>query len=94
MVRARLRSLEKRLVTERAESQVGVLVNTLVLRWDMAVLEGKPTPDPIEFIRELIFAGFYLRTNSAAIQYLEKCRHDRKVPDERRLVQILLPWCR
>ena len=79
---------------ERAEVQVGALVGRLAQRWDWYGNEGWPLPDSMEFIDQLFDAGFYLRSNLKAISYLEECKRDGKVPEERRLCQILLPWYR
>ncbi len=94
MVRARLRALERMLVLERAEVQVEALVSRLVQRWYWFTLEGWPLPDSMEFIDQLFDAGFYLRANLKAISYLEECKREGKVPEERRLCRILLPWYR
>ncbi len=94
MVNSRLRSLERKLVLERAEVQVEALVIQLVQKWEWYAYEARPLPDPMEFIDQLFDAGFYLRSNLKAISYLEECKRDGKVPEERRLCQILLPWYR
>ena len=82
------------LVLERAEFQVEALVSQLVQKWDWYNYEAWPLPDSMEFINQLFDAGFYLRSNLKAMSYLEECKRDRKVPEERRLCQILLPWYR
>ena len=79
---------------ERAEVQVETLVSRLVQKWDWYAYEGWPLPDSMEFIDQLFDAGFYLRSNLKAISYLEECKREGKVPEERRLCQILLPWYR
>jgi len=93
-VRSRLRSLERKLVLERAEVQVEALVGQLVQKWEWYVNEGWPHPDPMDFIHQLFDAGFYLRSNVKAISYLEKCKWEDEIPEQRRLCQILLPWYR
>ena len=78
---------------ERAEVQVGLLVEQFVRRWDYAVYQGWQTPDSMEFIEQLLDAGFYLlNTNMRTISYIEECRREGKIPEQRRLLQILLPW--
>ena len=94
MVNSRLRSLERKLVLERAEIQVAALVSQLVQKWDWYANEGRPLPDSMEFINQLFNAGFYLKSNLKAISYLEECQRDENVPEERRLCRILLPWYR
>ncbi len=87
MVNLGLRSLERKLVLERAEVQVEALVSQLVQKWDGYA-------DSMEFIDQIVDAGFYLRSTVKAISYLEECKQEGKVPEERRLCQILLPWYR
>lgn len=94
MVRARLRALERMLVLERAEVQVEALVSRLVQRWSWYAYECWPLPDSMEFIDQLFDAGFYLRANLKVISYLEECKREEKIPEERRMCQILLPWYR
>jgi len=93
-VRSRLRSLERKLVLERAEVQVEGLVSQLVQKWDWYAYKEWPLPDSMEFIDQLFDAGFYFRANLKAVSYLEECKRNGKVPEERRLCQILLPWYR
>lgn len=94
MIGARLRSLEGRLVFERAEEEVECQVEQLLLEWDVAQSLGTPLPEPFEFVKRLIDAGFYLRTNIKAVNYLSGCKAEGKLPERRRLLQILLPWYR
>ena len=93
MVKSRLRNLERKLVMERAELQIDLLVEQLVRRWDYAVYQGWSTPDSMEFIEQLLDAGFYLlNANMSTIRYIEECRREDKIPEQKRLLQILLPW--
>ena len=61
---------------------------------DIRLYEGWPLSDSMEFIDQLFDAGFYLRANLKAISYLEECKREGKIPEERRLCRILLPWYR
>ena len=45
VVRSNLRTLERKLVFERAEQRVSFLVEQLVQKWDWAAYQGKATPD-------------------------------------------------
>ena len=92
MVNSRLRSLERKLVLERAEVLLEGRVHNLALEWDAAKYFGRSPPEPMDFILDIINQGFFLRSNIKALSYLEECKREGKVPEERRLSQILLPW--
>lgn len=94
MVRARLRALERKLVLERAEVCLEGMVNNLVIQWNIAKQMGWPLTEPIDFIRNTIEQGFFFRRNLKALSYLEECKRENTLPDQRRLIQILLPWYR
>ena len=94
MVRSRLRTLERKLVIERAEQRISFLVEQLVKEWDWAAYQGKPSPDPFDFIGQVIDEGFYLPTFSKAVRYLDDCSDESKVPDTKAIFQRLLPWSR
>jgi len=66
------RSLERKLVLERAEVQVEALVSRLVQKWRWYAYEGWPFPDSMELIDKLLDAGFYLRANLQAVSNLEE----------------------
>ena len=87
-----LRSLEKRLVVERTELAVVPLVHDLLSRWEDAVTDNRPAPDVLDFVVRLIESGFCLTTGSKAITYLDRCRWTNSLPEEGRLLQILMPW--
>ncbi len=92
MVRARLRSLERKLVLERADQGVRILVGDLVSKWYWAVEEGKPIPDPHDFIGRVIDDGFFLPTLASVMSYLEDCGCQGIIPEEKSLFRQLLPW--
>ena len=94
MAGARLRSLERRLVLERAEEEVECQVDQLLLEWDVALYLERPLPQPFEFINRIMDAGFYLPTRIKAVHYISECKQEGKVPERRELLQILLPWLR
>ena len=94
MVRSKLRSLERKLVLERAEQRVGFHVDRLVQDWDLAAAQEKPRPDPLEFIKDLLNEGIYLPTYPRALNYLDECRREERLPEARRLMQILVAWYR
>ena len=92
VVNAQLRSLERKLVMERAEVAVKQQVHNLMLAWEVALCFGKPLPDPFDFIWGIRDDGFNLRTYSATIEHLSECKRESRQPDEKRLLQMLLPW--
>ena len=94
MVRARLRALERKLVLERAEVCLEGMVNNLVIQWNIAMQMNLPLSDPMDFIQEIIGRGFFPRGNIKALNYLEECKRTSELPEQRRLIQIFLPWYR
>ena len=91
-MRRLLRSLEKKLVVERTEIAVVPLVHDLLSRWEDALTHDRPTPDVLDFVACLIRSGFCLTTGSKAFTYLDECRRISSLPDEGRLLGILMPW--
>ena len=87
-----LRSLEKRLVVERTELAVVPLVHDLLSRWEDALGNDRPAPDVLDFVACLIRSGYCLTTGSKAFTYLDRYRLKGTLPDEGRLLQILMPW--
>ena len=87
-----LRSLEKKLVVERTEIAVVPLVHDLLARWEDALSHDRPAPDILDFVVCLIRSGYCLTTGSKAFTYLDRCRRKGSLPDEGRLLQILMPW--
>ncbi len=94
MVRAKLRAMERKLVLERAEVCLEGMVNNLVIQWNAAMQMDWPLTDPMDFIQDVIGRGFFTRGNVKALNYLEECKGKRELPDQRRLIQIFLPWYR
>jgi hypothetical protein len=86
-----LRKLERALVSERLEIGIGNHVDQLVNTWERSLREGRPLPDPLDFVRGLLHAGFYTPAGSRAINYLDDCRRKATVPDGQRLLRLLLP---
>ena len=90
----RLRSLERRLVRERAEIGVAEVVNRLLRSWDEALDQGSSPPEPLAFFKALADAGFYLPTRHRALQYLDQCLQAASLPDRDQLLRMLLPTSR
>lgn len=86
-----LRSLERRLVRERAELAVSEVADRFLLRWDHALTGGSSPPDPLVLFKALVDAGFYWPTTHGALRYLDHCQHRDSLPDRHRLLRILLP---
>ena len=91
-MRSTLRKLQRRLVLERAQVECTRLTGELIQHWTWAHANGQPLPDPREFIRRVILSGFYLPSGAQATSYLYDCIHDCRIPEEDRLLSILLPW--
>ncbi len=91
-MRRLLRSLEKKLVRERTEIAVVPLVHDLLSRWEDALSQDRAAPDVLDFVARLIRSGYCLTTGTRAFTYLDECRRTSSLPDERRLLRILMPW--
>ena len=89
---SQLRRMERRLTLERAQVQCAQLTGQLIERWTWAAANGQPLPDPLQFIRRVTLSGFYLPSGAQAANYLDDCRRDCRIPEESRLLRILLPW--
>ena len=94
MVRTSLRALERKLVLERAEVCLEGMVNNLVIQWNIAMQKDWPLTEPMDFIQDIIGRGYYTRGNANALNYLEECKRNGELPDQRRLIQMFLPWYR
>lgn len=87
-----LRKLERELVVERTVLSVTPAVDDLVSHWEEALYQNRLTPDPLHFVVCLIRPGRCLMaTAPRALNYLDMCRRDRRLPSRRRLIEILLP---
>ncbi len=91
-MRRLLRSLEKKLVVERTELAVVPLVHDLLSRWADALSDDRPAPGVLDFVIGLIQSGYCLTTGSKALTYLDTYRRINSLPDEGRLLRILMPW--
>ncbi len=91
MAQSKLRSLERKLVFQRAETLVMSLTYDFVVEW-----ERVDQPDPLAMAQDL-----YKRLEADGIQlpgfirlhnYLAKCIRNGNAPERRSLVGVLLPW--
>ena len=85
-MKARLRTLERRLVSERFELGLTLFVHQLLARWQIS-----NAPDCLDIGRSLVLAGFYLPSIKTAINYLERCSRRNAMPDADHLRRLLLP---
>ena len=88
---ATLRTLERRLVHERAQITVTQVVDRFLHDWDHALSEDIAPPDSLGFFKALTDAGFYLPTSPGAQGYLDRCRSEATLPDRAHLLRMLLP---
>lgn len=85
-MKTRLRTLERRLVSERFELGLTLFIYQLLARWQIS-----NAPDGLDIGRSLVLAGFYLPSIKAAINYVEACSRRNAMPDANRLRRMLLP---
>ena len=91
-LRARVRSLRRRLALPYAQLMVQRAAGDLCTEWACAQADKRPTPSPQAFVRRVAAAGFLLPTFSVAARYLERCASIRHEPSPERLLRALLPW--
>ena len=86
-----LRSLERRLVLERVQIALQLIVDDFLDIWEQALERGCAPPSSLEFTRAMIDAGIYLLSAPAGIEYIEACHRSRSTPGRERLLKVLLP---
>ena len=92
MVKAQLRSLERKLVEERATLAVHDFVDELTYRWPK-ITEAEPTITTIiDLVSELWDDDVGIPTLPTAISHLEQCLRERKDPDPKSLISMMAPW--
>ncbi len=91
-LRARVRSLRRRLALPDAQLMVQRVAGDLCTQWACARADKRPTPSPQAFVRRVAGAGFLLPTFSVAVRYLERCASLCQEPSPERLLRALLPW--
>ena len=89
-MRQTLRTLERKLVRERAELHARAVMYELLPLWNDAWEQGKCTDYEFEFARRIGACGMHLWT-PRVIAYLGQCRSAGSEPDPTRLLQILVP---
>ena len=91
-LRARVRSLRRRMALPYAQVMVQREADDLCTQWAVAQADKRPTPSPQAFVRRVAQAGFHLPTFAAAARYLERCAGLRQEPGPELLLRALLPW--
>ena len=87
MTLGRVRSLERKLILERAEAVVPLIVDTYVYEWD------PDNPEyPLELAVRIRRAGITLPGYGNTLAYLENCRRRKQTPNPKHLTYALLPW--
>ena len=79
-LRARVRSLRRRLALPYAQLMVQRSADDLCTQWACAQADKRPTPSPQAFVRRVAAAGFHLPTFICAARYLERCAGLRRAP--------------
>ena len=91
-LRARVRSLRRRMALPYAQVMLQREADDLCTQWAVAQADKRPTPSPQAFVRRVAQAGFHLPTFGAAARYLERCASLRQEPSPPLLRRALLPW--
>ena len=88
----RVRALKRKLHRPYTEYFAGREANQLCEEWADAQSLNKPLPDPHNFIRKVAGSGFRLLPFTGTFGYLDYCRRRKKEPDQKLLLDALLPW--
>ncbi len=88
----RVRALRRKLYRPRHEVLLGRHANQLCEEWTDAQSQNKPLPDPHNFIRKVADSGFRFLPFTGTFGYLDYCRRRKKEPDQKLLLDALLPW--
>ena len=91
-LRARVRSLRRKLALPYAELMLRRASYQFCVQWACAQADRRPTPSPQAFVRQVARTGFRLPTFPRAVQYLESCASLRRGPLPHLLLRALLPW--
>ena len=93
-LRRRVNALRRKMARARALAVVRLrpLAQEFCAKWDQALSDSQPLPEPHSFVRRVAQAGFRLPNFMAAHRYLERCRRQNALPDCHELLRALLPW--
>ena len=89
---SRVRALRRKMAKPYAQIMIQRMSNEICDQWANAKALKQALPNPQEFVRKVVRAGFRLPTFTGALLYLEACngRKDQPYPDY--LTGLLLPW--
>ena len=91
-VRARTRSIERRMVFYRVEERVEFVAEMFVKQWSWAPFLGVEPPTPDDFAKRIRREGFNPPGINSAIGYLVHCQTKGEIPEEKTLIAKVLPW--
>ena len=86
-----MKFLERKFTRARAELAVYQFVEDVMIHWDEFVHNDSPTAS-LEFINKFWTTKIGLPNLPAAINYLDECRRQGRIPEERPLTTRLAPW--
>lgn len=92
MMKARLRSIERTLVRQRAEIAVYEFIDEIAERWPEVADPYADIHLVVELVNRLWDPDVGLHTMPAAIAHLEACMRRGQQPDPRALASIMAPW--
>ena len=92
MVNARLRSIERALVRQRAARAVYEFVDEIAERWPQVADPYADISLTVDLVNQLWDPDVGLHTMPAAIAHLESCMMRGEQPDPRALISIMAPW--
>ena len=91
-MKARIRSIERALVRQRAERAVHEFVDDIAERWPEVADPYADFHLVVDLVNRLWDPHVGLHTMPAAIAHLESCMRRGEEPDPRALVSIMAPW--
>ena len=89
---ARLRSIERVLVRQRAERAVHEFIDKLAERWPDVADPHADIGLVVGLVNQLWDPDVGLHTMPAAIAHLESCMRRGEQPDPSALISIMAPW--
>ena len=92
MVNARLRSIERALVRQRAARAVYEFVDEIAERWPQVANPHADISLIVDLVNRLWDPDVGLHTMPAAIAHLESCMMRGEQPDPSALISIMAPW--
>ena len=93
-LRRRIDALRRNLALELAIVKLYRLAIDFIMKWNIAIANREPAPDPFTFPPLVGKTGIPLNSHMAAVKYLQKCRDERTEPEANKLLYRLLPCAR